>query len=419
MACSWLDILEYYKFYEAESGSHVYQRTRPILPTPTTMQQQCTSGNSSSVQPRPEHVRALVLDYLCHNCYIRTARTLVRNSTVQHLNKDGDEIRTSRPSIRELNDEMVRDITMRERIRTCILAGRVDRAISLLNIHFPSVLDTSGERTGVNTPPYLPSSSIAPPTSHPSQDAPPSSDRDVDQDRVQFVATTLDPVHLSLNLRILAFIEACRTVPLVYTPPSSSAIVGTANADTSLPTSLFTAAQHRYSDGVDAENNVADNDGDTDVDVNSADTDVERDMRQTELLIRAQKLYAQVKALRRPADRAEYQKELTNVSGLLTYTHPEASPVARYLEQERRERVADQINSAILYYSGMPVASYIDLAVRHTHSLWATLHIMKAKLPPRSRWPTGTLPPPYLGPAKKELDEVPPFDLALFLNSKL
>lgn len=299
------------------------------------------------------------------------------------------------------------------------------------------MLDTSGERTGVNTPPYLPSSSIAPPTSHPSQDAPPSSDRDVDQDRVQFVATTLDPVHLSLNLRILAFIEACRTVPLVYTPPSSSAIVGTANADTSLPTSLFTAAQHRYSDGVDAENNVADNDGDTDVDVNSADTDVERDMRQTELLIRAQKLYAQVKALRRPADRAEYQKELTNVSGLLTYTHPEASPVARYLEQERRERVADQINSAILCafwfstcgcgtadalvwlrlvdYSGMPVASYIDLAVRHTHSLWATLHIMKAKLPPRSRWPTGTLPPPYLGPAKKELDEVGPLFYRQFI----
>ena len=36
--------------------------------------------------------RALVLDYLCHNCYTRTAKAFAQDSTVRHLDADGDEI---------------------------------------------------------------------------------------------------------------------------------------------------------------------------------------------------------------------------------------------------------------------------------------------------------------------------------------
>jgi hypothetical protein len=69
---------------------------------------------------------------------------------------------------------------------------------------------------------------------------------------------------------------------------------------------------------------------------------------QTELILRAQKLYALVELLRKPEDRATYLKELENVGGLLAYKVPEMSPMSKYLDQARRESVADQINRAIL-----------------------------------------------------------------------
>jgi hypothetical protein len=38
----------------------------------------------------PQH--SLVLDYLCHSCYTRTAGAFNRDSTIRHLDADGDEI---------------------------------------------------------------------------------------------------------------------------------------------------------------------------------------------------------------------------------------------------------------------------------------------------------------------------------------
>jgi hypothetical protein len=69
---------------------------------------------------------------------------------------------------------------------------------------------------------------------------------------------------------------------------------------------------------------------------------------QSELLLRGQKLYASVELLRRPEDQATYRKELKNVCGLLAYEVPELSPMSKYLDQARRESVAEQINRAIL-----------------------------------------------------------------------
>ena len=36
--------------------------------------------------------RSLVLDYLCHSCYTRTAIAFAGESTTRHLDADGDEI---------------------------------------------------------------------------------------------------------------------------------------------------------------------------------------------------------------------------------------------------------------------------------------------------------------------------------------
>jgi hypothetical protein len=229
-------------------------------------------------------------------------------------------------------------------------------------------------------------------------------DENVNPSRLEYIAETVNPNHLSLNLRILAFIEACRAVPLIYTPPTRS---------TENPTSM-----------------------DTDVAMVAA-SPIKRDPKeeethQEELLICVQNLYATVNALRKSDERAIYLKELSNVGGLLAYAVPEKSPMAKYLHQERRERVAEQINSAILRslfyplcmltlserptltdHTNMPSVSYLELAVRYTHCLWATLHELRVKVPAAHRL-SGVSLPLTTGPQGTGESEKEPFQEASF-----
>jgi solute carrier family 66 (lysosomal lysine-arginine transporter), member 1 len=234
-------------------------------------------------------------------------------------------------------------------VRISILSGRIDEASDLLNEHFPSVLDQSS----AFTPNYEPPSS----------------------DRVQYIGpTSIDPAHLSLNLRILAFIEASRTIPLEYTPPSSHTRVLTKPHPTPL-----------YRDPLAA------------------------DAHQSEQLSRAQKLYAAANMLQKPSDRAIYLTELGHVGGLLAYKVPEESPMSKYLTQARREAVADQINSAILckcntypYHcalltysprcadrTGLPAISYLELYTRYTSTIWSNMNSMGMKAPTPANRPSG------------------------------
>lgn len=179
-------------------------------------------------------------------------------------------------------------------IKLHICSGRVDEATQLLNTHFPAVLqETECDFTSFPIP-------------KPLKPSPPFS-------RVHYTSQlSTKPIHIALNLRILAFIEAARTVPLQYSGDPkrqysvSDAAVGTDRSPDAYPA------------------------------------------HQTALLHRAQRLYAAVESLRDLRDREIYRKELNSVGGLLAYTVPEASPIAKYLSQERREAAADQVNSAIL-----------------------------------------------------------------------
>ena len=128
------------------------------------------------------------------------------------------------------------------------------------------------------------------------------------QARVNYVSHTTNPIHLALNLRIQAFIEATRTVNLPNPP-------GYARSVTSAPASSASESEAGH---------------------------------QTALLHRAQRLYAEVEALRDPEDKKVYREELKRVGGLLAYRTPETSSLAAFLEQSRRDAVADQVNSAIL-----------------------------------------------------------------------
>ncbi|KAF8643854.1 hypothetical protein AX16_008871 [Volvariella volvacea WC 439] len=316
-------------------------------------------------------LRSLVLDYLCHNCYTNTAKAFAQDSSVRHLDADGDEII---PSVDAedgefgITAEELKQIELRERIRVLILSGRVDEATDLLNTHFPAVLSPGAAKTWA--PPQRRSNLFR-------------------QKALEFSsATSLNPIHLLLNLRILAFIEATRTVPLEYRPHNASDEPEVALLSSSVQPSLGT-------------------------------TEPPTEQKQLALLSRAQKLNFMVKALQSPADRALYQEELRNVAGLLAYTIPETSPLSRYLSQERREAVADQINSAILASVGQPPVPSLELMVRNASVVWAYAHEHNIK--PR---PTGLYPPSNAKhyshqPKGTERDEiVPPFDLEQFLNSK-
>jgi hypothetical protein len=78
------------------------------------------------------------------------------------------------------------------------------------------------------------------------------------------------------------------------------------------------------------------------------------------LLKHVHELYDCAQALADPDKRVEYQHELSLVSGLLAYKVPEQSPMAKHLTQERREVVADEINSAILRVSLSPSITVVE-----------------------------------------------------------
>jgi hypothetical protein len=258
--------------------------------------------------------RSLVLDYLCHSCYTRTAIAFTGDSTIRHLDADGDEIveavdpedpSNNISSSTEQFENHMKQVALRQgtyylsvciikinwyslEIRSRILSGRVDDAIVLLRTHFPSVLRENGPDT--------------------SADPRPSS-----SNNIEYVSSTsTEPAHLILNLRILAFSEACRTVPLENPPSTLTSSISTTPAQS------------------------------------PADMEDSPDSQQMALLTTAQKLYALSNTLPNPVDRATYLKELENVGGLLAYKVPEKSSMAKYLTLERREAVADQINRAIL-----------------------------------------------------------------------
>lgn len=133
-------------------------------------------------------------------------------------------------------------------------------------------------------------------------------------------SSTVDPNHLALNLRIQSFIEANRTIPLPYHPPRSSAVPSPPVSPSRRPKRSHSPSRGR---------------------INAESDD--------ELLRRAQILHAEAHRLPKPEDRSKYIEEITSkLSALMVYKEPEDSELSGYLSFERREAVADQIDSAVL-----------------------------------------------------------------------
>jgi hypothetical protein len=355
-------------------------------------------NNARFLDPAPVQLRTLVLNYLYHGCFSRTAQAFSTDSAVRHLDPDGDEIMPeSKASADSLPEGMLDLVERREQIRRLILAGKVDDATTRLNEYFPTVL----------TKPTLET---------------PSSSSTGDVHKLNYVApTSVEPAHLILNLRIHAFVEACRSVPLaapaIEIPPKEE------GSEEEEP--------HRLpEDGLPFADGAPETGGSLPEPEPSTPFVV---TDKQELLAKAQKLYELAKVLERPGDRAMFLKELGNVAGLLAYVTPETSPMARYLKQERREALANQIDSAILCSAGLPVVSHLELYTRYTTTLWSFMHDLHVKVPTNRPLPlgvqlrqTGSPSNPQAPLSKSASGEkeniepqiVPTFDLRRFLDSK-
>ncbi|KAI0082622.1 hypothetical protein K474DRAFT_1702620 [Panus rudis PR-1116 ss-1] len=353
--------------------------------------------------PRPDQLRALVLDYLYHKSYISTARSFVRESAIQHFDSDSDgDVLMCNPSddkgsptpesrdvLAETLEERLAVAQRRREIRTSILSGRIDEAASLLKEYFPAVLSDE-------------------------QDVDVLSEHPASAQKMNYIpSTATDPATVALNLRIQAFIEASRTIPLPYAS-SSKPSAGNASLHRAFPMESRTSAPR--------------------------DSKAEPGNRHLDLLHRAQGLYSEVQCLPSPSDRVAFLRELSEVTAILAYIEPERSSLAPYFTFERRESVADLVDAAILYRLHQLSISKIELVARNTSAIWSSLHDLDIKPPPMSKWPNGVnLPPlgdePSTGAGKssertsstsakgscseKQTNEpVPYFDLTRYLNAK-
>ncbi|KAL5489776.1 hypothetical protein ACEPAI_4608 [Sanghuangporus weigelae] len=300
-----------------------------------------------SFEPSLQQLRELVLDYLIHNAYIDTARTFASESaTVAHANEIQEGLASDASSAEAnghpmegvcvlkgedscLNEKELEQVRRRREIQLHILSGRVDEATQLLYTYFPMVLQENDLDLPTST------SRGPPDTTSPFT-------------RLQYTSqNSVKPIHIALNLRILAFVEASRTVPLIYP------------GDPKRFSSIALAGANRSADEYSA--------------------------HQIALLHHAQRLYATVESLRDSRERETYRKQLNGVGGLLAYSEPEKSPIAGYLSQDLRDAVANQVNSAILYHMGKLATSHIELYVRETSTVVSVMRDINIPPTPQMR----------------------------------
>lgn len=199
-------------------------------------------------------------------------------------------------------------------------------------------------------------------------------------------------MQLDLNLRILAFLETSRTVPLEYPPrhpsqPSTDITMDDASSP-SRPSTPATSSIREPLPNVDSDEHLS------------------------QLFQLARELYECAENLSDPADRVSYQKELSVITSVMAYKDPEHSHLAKYYTQARREQVAEQINSAILRRASLPTLmlvfssvkliysavldknggspiSSLELYVRYTTAMLNTLNDLHVKVPSTSNIPSG------------------------------
>ncbi|GHJ90254.1 hypothetical protein NliqN6_6656 [Naganishia liquefaciens] len=167
-------------------------------------------------------------------------------------------------------------------------------------------------------------------------------------------ARTYDrPTLLALNLDIQEFVEGLRI--LQQQGPSSP------SEATSLSNSLYEDTSNGH---------TADQSTTTPPPDASAIRKATRDAAILACLAHAARLDAAAHRLRRPREARRYAQQVQDVCGLLAYTDMEASPLAGYLEQGRRVRLAEMVEGCIMASIGYPPQSILETLWQQNAYVW-------------------------------------------------
>ncbi|EJU05249.1 hypothetical protein DACRYDRAFT_113423 [Dacryopinax primogenitus] len=271
--------------------------------------------------PSRVELRKFVLNYLCHYCFVDTAKAFSKCVPLQGW-YEGEE-GGIRPEDVVLTEDHAQQLKVRREIREDILSGKIPAARENITTHFPSVLSDDPPPP---PPPTLPHIIPTPPPEIPQTRVIPS------------FPSSLSPQNISITLSIQQWIETLRTVPLPY--PASPSPVSPGTSVTATPVLPSFEAQD-----------------------------------QTALIVMGRQLYARARQLN-PPHNEQFREELVGIASLIAYKEPEKAPeiVRHHLEWSRRKGVATQVNSAILSSLGYP--PYVPLAslVRQLTFVYQMLH---------------------------------------------
>lgn len=224
---------------------------------------------------------------------------------------------------------------------------------------------------------------------------------------------SLNPAHVALNLQIQFFVEFVRSISQAQTTPtphgvglnggfdhdsvenctrgSSAGIVpdnsvanGKISENAARKPSASSPSNNSCSFGSstngvnDLSNSVGALSDDTSTTSSSVST------RTTSLALslpHCRALHDFVHQLPEPLERAIFAKELENVAGLLAYVDPWDSPVRKYLDQSRRDSLAERVNAAILVHLGRSPTSILQLVAQQTCFTWSMLNELGERIP--------------------------------------
>ncbi|KAG8713715.1 hypothetical protein FRC08_012906 [Ceratobasidium sp. 394] len=315
-------------------------------------------------------------------------------------------------------------------IRNAITSGKIDEAIELITHHLPTFLpvttpdssapspasnpqsgshDPSQARPSLSSsiPPESPSSRAttpvepAPEPAQPSEKAaqkanPPTTDTaqtgspkhtDTRETPVpdgaprrntsSSLGRSVNPVHIFLNLRVQQFLEAVRTVPLepdTHEESRNSLICGEPE-ETDADVNMHAPDSPRTRRG-------SENSPKSSVLPASPILGATRLVaRQRHLFELATQLYQSAQGLKCQNDREVYAKEIEQVCSLMIGPVPEESLAAPYLSMARREALADQVNSSMLYYVGESPAPALQIWAQTTKVVWDQIILAHIALP--------------------------------------
>ncbi|KAI8459522.1 CTLH/CRA C-terminal to lish motif domain-containing protein [Phakopsora pachyrhizi] len=202
---------------------------------------------------------------------------------------------------------------------------------------------------------------------------------------------SLNPAHISLNLQIQLFVEFVRSISQQHSQTTGSSPrqqLEQQQQSNETPSNQLDSSPHsNIANGKRAVSSPPNNDLSNSVGGLSDDTSTSSSTISTQTsslalsLPHCRALYAYVHQLAQPTERVIFNKELENVSALLAYLDPWNSPVKKYLDQSRRELLAERVNAAILVHLGKAPTSILQLVAQQASFTWSTLNDLGEKIP--------------------------------------